>query len=130
MSSGNTVTVSLAFGIFNHISLGIACSLGLIQSYPSLVRVVRDYKEKLYTLWINDLLVAHMKKSTQWDLVGVFALVLTFVSFFVLMFSAKLTEYNILLGLGNPLLTVVFLLFSIMSFIFAYLEGKKEESRS
>ena len=73
--------------------------------------------------------VKTLKKSTQWDLVGIFAFVLTFVSFFILMFSAKLTEYNLLLGLGNPLLTVVFLLFTFMCFIFGFLEGKKEEPK-
>ena len=72
-----------------------------------------------------------LKKSTQWDIVGVFALVMTFVSFFILMFgSGPLTGVNkLLFGLGNPLLIVVFLLFSFMSFIFGYLEGKKEEPK-
>jgi hypothetical protein len=35
----------------------------------------------------------------------------------------------ILIGLGNPLLMVVFLFFGFMSFIFGYLENRKEEQR-
>lgn len=70
-----------------------------------------------------------LKKSTQWDLVCIFALFMTFVSFFIFMFgSDPLFRVNLLLiGLGNLLLIVIFLLFSFMSFVFAYLEGKRED---
>lgn len=70
-----------------------------------------------------------LKKSIQWDIVGVFALVMAFVSFFALMFSSTSVIRNnmLLLGLSNPLLTVVFVLFAFMSFIFGYFESKKAE---
>lgn len=66
-----------------------------------------------------------MKRSTQWDIVGVFALVMSFVSFYIFMFG----KGSLLIGLGNPLLMVVFLLFSFMSFAFGFYEGKKEEKK-
>ena len=68
-----------------------------------------------------------MKRSTQWDIVGVFALVMSFVSFYFFRFGKADSPF---IGLGHPLLMVVFLLFSFMSFIFGYLEGKKEEVKT
>jgi len=57
---------------------------------------------------------------------------MAFVSFFILIFGrGPLQGVNlILVGLANPLLIAVFVLFGFMSFIFGYLEGKKEEQRS
>lgn len=72
-----------------------------------------------------------MKRSTQWDVVGISAAVLTFVSFFVFMFGGPLQGTNLLLlGFGNPLLMVFYLMISLMSFIYGYLENKKTELAS
>ena len=69
-----------------------------------------------------------LKRSTQWDLVGVSAALLTFVSFFICMYYHPLEGANLLLlGFGNPLLMVFYLLFSLMSFISGYLESREEE---
>jgi hypothetical protein len=47
------------------------------------------------------------------------------------MYCGPLRGANLLLlGFGNPLLMVVYLLFSFMSFIYGYLESKKEPSDS
>ena len=70
----------------------------------------------------------HLKISTQWDLVGISAVVMAFVSFFVFMFCGPLQGANLLLlGFGNPLLMVFYLLFSFMSFIYGYLESENRE---
>lgn len=72
-----------------------------------------------------------LKISTQWDLVGISAVLLTFASFFVFMYCGPLRGVNLLLsGFGHPLLMVFYLLFSFTSFIYGYLEGKKEPSDS
>lgn len=69
-----------------------------------------------------------LKISTQWDLVGISAALLTFVSFFVFMYCGPLQGVNLLLlGFGNPLLMVFYLLFSFMSFIYGYLGSEKDE---
>ena len=67
-----------------------------------------------------------MKRSTQWDIVGVFALVMSFVSFYIFMFGKS--DFP-LIGLGHPLLIVVFLGFGFMCFAFGFYEGKKEEEK-
>jgi len=56
---------------------------------------------------------------------------MSFVSFFILFLGRGPMEgvNLILIGLGNPLLMVVFLFFGFMSFIFGYLENRKEEQR-
>ncbi len=70
----------------------------------------------------------HLKRSTQWDLVGISAALLTFVSFFVCMYYHPLKGANLwLLGIGNPLLMVFYLLFTLMSFISGYFESREEE---
>ena len=70
----------------------------------------------------------HLKTSTQWDLVGISAAGMAFVSFFIFMYFCPLQEANaLLLGFGNPLLMVVYLLLSFVSFIYGYLESKNEE---
>jgi len=72
-----------------------------------------------------------LKISTQWDLVGISAALLTFVSFYVFMYCGPLHGGNLLLsGFGNPLLMVFYLLFSFMSLIYGYLESDKDESGS
>jgi len=69
-----------------------------------------------------------LKISTQWDLVGISAALLTFVSFYVFMYCGPLQGGNLLLsGFGNPLLMVFYLLFSFMSFIYGYLKTEKDE---
>lgn len=69
-----------------------------------------------------------LKISTQWNLVGIFAALLTFVSFFIFMYWGPLQGGNfLLLGFGNPLLMVFYLLFSFMSFIYGNLESEKDE---
>lgn len=69
-----------------------------------------------------------MKRSTQWDLVGVSAALLTFVSFFICVYYRPFEgENSLLLGIGNPLLMIFYLLFSFMSFISAHLESREEE---
>ena len=73
----------------------------------------------------------NLKTSTQWDIVGISAALLTFVSFFVFMFCGPLQGVNLLLlGFGNPLLMVFYLLFSFVSFIYGYLHSEKSESGS
>lgn len=61
-------------------------------------------------------------------MVGIFALAMTFVSFFAFIFSRApaFRDNMLIIGLSNPLLIVVFMLFAFMSFTFAYLEGRKE----
>jgi len=67
-----------------------------------------------------------LKRSTQWDVVGISAAVLTFISFFVFMFGGPLRGVNILLfSFGNPFLMVFYLLISLVSFIYGYLESEK-----
>lgn len=69
-----------------------------------------------------------LKISTQWDLVGISAALLTFVSFYVFMYCGPLQGGNLLLsGFGNPLLMVFYLLFSFISFIYGYLKSEKDE---
>jgi len=73
-------------------------------------------------------LVMDLKISTQWDLVGISAALLTFVSFYVFMYCGPLQGGNLLLsGFGNPLLMVFYLLFSFISFICGYLESEKDK---
>ena len=68
-----------------------------------------------------------LKRSTQWDVVGISAAVLTLVSFFVFMFGGPLHGVNLLLlSFGNPLLMVFYLLISLMSFIYGYVESEKK----
>jgi hypothetical protein len=69
-----------------------------------------------------------LKISTQWELVGISAALLTFVSFYVFMYCGPLQGGNLLLlGFGNPLLMVFYLVFSFMSFINGYLKSEKDE---
>lgn len=76
----------------------------------------------------SELLGMHLKKSTQWDLLGISASLLTFISFFIFIYCGPLQGVNLLfLGFGNPPLMVFYLLFSFMSFIYGYLENNKDK---
>ena len=69
----------------------------------------------------------HLKKSTQWDIVGISAVVMAFVSFLVFMFCGPLHGANLMLsGFGNPLLMVFYLLVSFISFIYGNLESENK----
>lgn len=73
----------------------------------------------------------HLKTSTQWDLVGISAALLTFASFFVFMFYGSLQGANsLLIGFGNPILMIFYLLISLVSFIYGYLHREKDETGS
>ncbi len=73
----------------------------------------------------------NLKISTQWNLLGISATTMAFVSFYVFMYCGPLQGSNLsLLGFGNPLLMIFHLLFSYISFIYGYLESKKEPSDS
>lgn len=70
-----------------------------------------------------------LKKSTQWDIVGVFALTLGLgitISLFgeYLPIRYRDTLSDVILWL---IVSGISILFSIMGFIFGYLEGRKEE---
>ena len=68
-----------------------------------------------------------LKRSTQWDVIGISAALLTFVSFFVFMFGGPLHGVNLLLlSFGNPFLMVFYLLISLISFIYGYIESEKK----
>ena len=54
-----------------------------------------------------------LKRSMQWDIVGIFALVMSFVSFYFYRFGKADSPF---IGLGHPLLMVVFLGFGFMCF--------------
>jgi len=78
-------------------------------------------------LILNKLLGMQLKRSTQWDVVGISAALLTFVSFCVLMFGGPLHGVNLLLlSFGNPFLMVFYLLISLLSFIYGYIESEKK----
>jgi len=75
-----------------------------------------------------------LKKSTQWDLVGVFALLLGFSMLMAFIYSGMAysagKRVDIFIEVyGNPFVAVFATAFSFMSFIFGHLEGKKEEQR-
>jgi polyferredoxin len=61
-----------------------------------------------------------MKKSMQWDIVGVFSLIMLLVSWF-----SGSTSYGFY-ALGSPILMVIFLCFTFMSFGFGFLESRRE----
>jgi hypothetical protein len=69
-----------------------------------------------------------LKKSTQWDVVGLFSAMMTFIYFLITIIGGPLQRANpFLLGLANPPLMIIYLLFSYMAFIYGYLESKKEQ---
>ena len=68
-----------------------------------------------------------LKRSTQWDVVGISAAVLTFLSFYVFMFGGPLHGVNLLLfSFGNPFLMVFYFLICLVSFIYGYIESEKK----
>jgi len=87
-----------------------------------------ELQKRLYGILIlNKILGMQLKRSTQWDVVGISAAVLTFVSFFVFMFGGPLHGVNLLLlSFGNPFLMVFYLLISLVSFIYGYVESEKK----
>lgn len=71
-----------------------------------------------------------LKRSTQWDIVGVFAITLGLgiaISLFgeYLPIQYRDTPSDVILWL---IVSGISILFSIMGFIFGFLEGKKEET--
>ena len=72
-----------------------------------------------------------LKKSTQWDIVGVFALTLglgivisLFGGYFPIQFYDSPSDVILWLIVSG-----IAILFSLMGFIFGFLEDKKEEQR-
>ena len=70
-----------------------------------------------------------MKKSTQWDIVGVFGLILglgivisLFGEYLPIRFRDTLSDVILWLVVSG-----IAIIFGFMGFIFGYLEGKKEE---
>ena len=73
-----------------------------------------------------------MKRSTQWDIVGVFGLVLglgimisLFYEYMPLRFRDTPSDY-----IMWSIVSGISILFGIVTFIFGYLEAKKEEART
>ena len=73
--------------------------------------------------------VKPLKKSTQWDIVGVFGLILglgivisLFGEYFPIQFRDTPSDYILWVVVSG-----IAFMFSLMGFIFGYLEGKKEE---
>ena len=117
----------------HHLSAQICISV-LLRSQ---VYCVQLFKSKSY-IQIPTLLYlvisdggVYLKASTQWNLVGMSTAVLTFASFFVFMYCGPLQGTNLLLlGFGHPLLMMFYLPFSFMSFVYGYLESRKEPKLS
>jgi len=73
-----------------------------------------------------------MKKSTQWDLSGIFALFMGFSMLMAFIYggltSSAGRKVSMFINLyGNPFVGVFAIAFSFMCFIFGFLEGKKEQ---
>jgi len=75
-----------------------------------------------------------MKKSVQWDIVGIFALILGLIGTFSFFFLTRieLTRYEftidtILVAVRNPVLIALFFAFSLLSFAFGFYEGIQEK---
>jgi len=75
-----------------------------------------------------------MKKSVQWDIVGIFALILGLIGTFSFFFFGNIeltrNEFTInmvIVGLGNPVLIALFFAFCLLSFAFGFYEGIQEK---
>ena len=77
-----------------------------------------------------------MKKSMQWDIVGIFALILGLTGIIGLsmgdfnLIPGKLTLDTFLFALTNPFLIVICIAFSFLCFALGFFEGKKEEQKN
>jgi len=71
-----------------------------------------------------------LKKSTQWDIIGIVALTIglgAWISIFQGGGFFKIGNVNV--WISNPFLIVFAVVFSFMCFSFGFFEGKKEEQR-
>ena len=73
----------------------------------------------------------NLKRSTQWDIVGVFGLILglgivisLFGEYFPIQFRDTPSDYILWVVVSG-----IAFMFSLMGFIFGFMEGKKEEQR-
>ncbi len=78
-----------------------------------------------------------MKKSIQWNLIGIFALMLGLIGSFSFFFFGNLellrqefTINAVIAPLGNPVLIAFLLTFGLLSFGLADIENKNEEQRN
>lgn len=76
-----------------------------------------------------------MKKSTQWDIIGIFALILSLVGMFSFFFGQfhltryELTVETVLFAMGNPIMIALFIGFCFLSFAFGFYESKKDDQK-
>jgi len=73
--------------------------------------------------------MVQIKRSTQWDLIGLAALTLAFISFYSFTIQPPPTD-KIIKALGNPFLMAFFFLFTFMCFLFGYLETRKQPKQT
>ncbi len=78
-----------------------------------------------------------MKESTQWNFIGIFALMLGLIGTFSFFFFGNLelirqefTINAVIAALGNPVLIAFLLTFGLLSFGLANIENKKGEQRN
>ena len=71
-----------------------------------------------------------MKRSTQWDIVGVIALIIGLSAWVSIFYTRGLFNLGgTLIWFGNPFVIGFAVLFGFMCFIFGFFEGNKEKQR-